>query len=157
MNTIYVEVDNEGEMLHFICERRSGVAITFPDGVWITTMPVPPGSEIPAARETKKPLGKESFPPRDLTEAAIVQVLAERGGTVKIRQDGWNIYDELAARLGVSFEVRQRPTPGTGEPAWRPEVGFARKNLEQRGTLAPTSDSGRGVWQLAVKSGGDDQ
>jgi hypothetical protein len=72
---------------------------------------------------------------------------------VKISQEAWNIYDELAARLGVSMESRRRLTEGTGEPAWRPEVGFARKNLEQRGELAPTAVSGRGVWQLAGGTG----
>lgn len=36
----------------------------------------------------------------------------------------------------------------TSEPAWRPEVGFARKNLEQRGVLKPTERSGRGVRAL---------
>jgi hypothetical protein len=70
---------------------------------------------------------------------------------VRIRdaESGWNIYDELAARLGVTIEARSRETAGTGEPAWRPEVGFRRKNLEQRGVIAPTVVSGRGVWQLA--------
>jgi hypothetical protein len=81
-----------------------------------------------------------------------VQILFEHGGRVRIRdaESGWNIYDEVAARLGVTIEARSRETPGTREPAWRPEVGFCRKNLEQRGVIAPTVVSGRGVWQLSA-------
>jgi hypothetical protein len=94
---------------------------------------------------------RQGFPPRHLTEATIVQVLREQGGSVKIRnrRTGWNIYDEVADRLNVSIEARSRVTEGTEEPAWRPEVGFCRKNLEQRGVIAPTAVSGRGVWQLS--------
>jgi hypothetical protein len=79
--------------------------------------------------------------------------LREHGGAVKIndKDSGWKIYDEIAARLGVSIEARRRLTSGTGEPAWRPEVGFARKNLEQKGILKPTEVSGRGVWSLNEK------
>lgn len=90
------------------------------------------------------------FPPRRLTEWAIVEILRARGGTVRIRDTDsrWNIYDEIADRLGVSAEARRRITPGTGEPAWRPEVGYCRKNLVQKGILEPTKVSGRGVWTL---------
>jgi hypothetical protein len=90
------------------------------------------------------------FPPRLLTKQTIVQILREHRGSVRIRdtETGWNIYDELAARLGVSVEARHRLTEGTGEPAWRPEVGFCRKDLEQIGTLEPTEVSGRGIWTL---------
>ncbi|MFO1488808.1 MAG: hypothetical protein U1F65_10045 [Verrucomicrobiota bacterium] len=90
------------------------------------------------------------FPPRSLTKQTIVQILREHGGSVRIRdtETGWNIYDELAARLGVSVEARRRLTEGTGEPAWRPEVGFCRKDLEQAAILAPTEVSGRGIWTL---------
>jgi hypothetical protein len=91
---------------------------------------------------------ESGFPPRRLTEEAIIRIIQEHGGSVKIRDEDWNIYDEIAARLGVSFESRRRLTRGTGEPAWRPEVGFCRKNLEQSGALAPTDVSGRGVWAL---------
>jgi hypothetical protein len=93
------------------------------------------------------------FPPRALTEETIVEVIKEHGGSVQIRDTatGWNIYDEIAARLGVSIEARRRLTAGTGEPAWRPEVGFARKNLEQSGVLKPTQESGRGTWALKSK------
>ena len=92
---------------------------------------------------------KSGFPHRRVIEDAIVQLLRERGGSVKIRTRLWNIYDELGERLGVPIRARQRPTSTTGEPAWRPEVGFARKNLELRGVIARTLLSGRGVWQLA--------
>ena len=90
------------------------------------------------------------FPPRSLTKQTIVQILREHGGSVRIRdtETGWNIYDELAARLGVSVEARRRLSEGTGEPAWRPEVGFCRKDLEQAAILEPTEVSGRGIWTL---------
>jgi hypothetical protein len=93
---------------------------------------------------------QNGFPPRSLTKQTIVQILREHGSSVRIRdtETGWNIYDELAARLGVSVEARRRLTEGTGEPAWRPEVGFCRKDLEQAGTLEPTEVSGRGIWTL---------
>jgi hypothetical protein len=84
----------------------------------------------------------------------IVQVLKERGGSVKVREkaSGWNIYDEIAARLGVSADARRRPTKGTGELAWRPEVGYCRKNLERAGILEPTRVSGWGTWALKKKT-----
>ena len=93
------------------------------------------------------------FPPRSLTEETIVDVLRERSGSAKItdRENGWNIYDELAARLGVTWVARNRLTTGTREPAWRPEVGYCRKNLEQAGVIEPTEKSGRGIWSLKAR------
>src|SRR5436190_1921770 len=142
MKTMFIDVSAQGAMLHFASNRATGMVITLPDDVWVTSMPVLPEMVPPASG--RQPIGASAtgFPPRDLTEEAIVQIIREYGGSVKIRQDDWNIYDELAARLGVSIEARRRLTAGTGEPAWRPEVGFARKNLEQRGELAPTAVSG---------------
>jgi hypothetical protein len=105
-----------------------------------------------ASKETpvEQVQSQNGFPPRLLTKQTIVQILREHGGSVRIRdiETGWNIYDELAARLGVSVEARCRLTEGTGEPAWRPEVGFCRKDLEQAAILAPTGVSGRGIWTL---------
>jgi hypothetical protein len=94
------------------------------------------------------------FPPRSLTEETIVDVLRERGGSARITdsENGWNIYDELAARLGVTWEARNRLTTGTREPAWRPEVGYCRKNLEQTGVIEPTEKSGRGIWSLKART-----
>jgi hypothetical protein len=102
-----------------------------------------------SGRYSPRRITRSGFPHRRVIEDAIVQLLRERGGSVKIRTRLWNIYDELGERLGVPIRARQRPTSTTGEPAWRPEVGFARKNLELRGVIAPTLLSGRGVWQLA--------
>lgn len=68
-------------------------------------------------------------------------------------RSGWSIYEEIAARLGVSIRARRRLTEGTGEPAWRPEVGYCRKNLVQAGILEPTKVSGRGVWTLKGTAG----
>ena len=92
---------------------------------------------------------KNGFPPRRLTEQAIVQICKEHGGSVKItdRQADWNIYSEIAARLGVSVEARKRQT-STGESAWRPEVGFAKKNLVEAGIIETPEISGVGIWTL---------
>ena len=86
---------------------------------------------------------------RTKIEETIVEIIRERGGRTMIKDptSGFNIYEEVADRVGVSREVQKRLTP-TGENAWRAEVGFARKNLEQRGLIAPTIESGRGVWKL---------
>lgn len=148
MRTIIVDVDAEGKelQLELTAGRTSGQAVlVLSDAVRLAATdgehsPVEPASD----QET-------GFPPRHLTEEVIVQVLRENGGKIRIRdkKSGWNIYDEVAARLGVSMEARQRPTPGTGEAAWRPEVGWARKNLEQAGVILSTEQSGRGVWKLA--------
>jgi hypothetical protein len=112
-----------------------------------------PESEAGAKPKFQTYRSESGFPPRSLTEEAIVQILREHGGSVKIRDKdtGWNVYDEIAARLGISVEARQRLTAGTGEPAWRPEVGFARKNLEQEGVIVPTERSGWGIWELAER------
>jgi hypothetical protein len=82
-------------------------------------------------------------------EEAIVQIIKEHGGQIAVKDpiSGFNVYQEVGRRIGVDRELQTRLTP-TGENAWRAEVGFARKNLEQRGVIAPTSESGRGVWKL---------
>jgi hypothetical protein len=111
----------------------------------------------PVERSTPRPdpilrgYDKSGFPSRILAEAVIIQTLREYGGRVRIRdaKAGWNIYDELAARLGVSVESRTRVIAGAGEPAWWTEVGMARQNLELRGVVRPISESGPEVWALA--------
>jgi hypothetical protein len=151
MKTIVIEVDRGGSTIDLMLKAgaNSGQAV----------LVLSEHVEIKSKGQGSTPLrpgfrafvSDNGFPPRKLTEEAIVQILRENGGSVKIRDEstGWNIYDEIAARLGVSIEARRRRTPGTGEPAWRPEVGYARKNLEQDGIIAPTEQSGRGVWALA--------
>jgi len=86
---------------------------------------------------------------RTKVEETILEIIRDRGGRTLIKDpaSGFNIYEEVANRVGISREVQRRLTP-TGENAWRAEVGFARKNLEQRGVIAPTIESGRGVWKL---------
>ena len=93
----------------------------------------------------------KGYPPRPLTGQIIVAILSEHGGSAKIRDkaSGWNIYDEIAARLGVTIEARQRTHPESGDPIWRNEVGYVRKTLEHQGLLLPSEKSGRGIWQLA--------
>jgi hypothetical protein len=86
---------------------------------------------------------------RSKIEEQIIAIIKDRGGqtAVKDHMSGFNIYEEVAHRLGLARELLKELTP-TGENRWRAEVGFARKNLEQRGVIAPTSQSGRGVWRL---------
>lgn len=90
---------------------------------------------------------------RTKIEETILEIIRERGGWTLIKDpsSGFNIYEEVANRVGVSRELQKRLTP-TGENAWRAEVGFARKNLEQRRVIAPTMESGRGVWKLKQKT-----
>jgi hypothetical protein len=153
MKTLIVDVPRSGCTVQLALRTGMStgqVVLVLPDEVDV----VQPAVTTHAGPESPPPLSgysEDGFPPRRLTEAAIVQILREHGGRVKIRnpETGWNIYDEVAARLGVSIEARSRETEGTGEPAWRPEVGFCRKNLEQRRVIVPTEVSGRGVWQLA--------
>jgi hypothetical protein len=151
MKTIVIEVDRGGATIDLMLKAgaNSGQAVlVLSEHVEIKSKGQGPTASRPGFRAFVSDSG---FPPRKLTEEAIVQILHENGGSVKIRDEstGWNIYDEIAARLGVSIEARRRRTPGTGEPAWRPEVGYARKNLEQDSIIAPTEQSGRGVWALA--------
>lgn len=89
---------------------------------------------------------------RSAIEGAILDILHEHRGRVQIVDpvNGFNIYEEVATRLSILPELQKELTAG-GEPRWRAEVGFARKNLEQRGIIAPTSESGRGVWMLKKK------
>jgi hypothetical protein len=129
--------------------RTGNVLIVCDDDLSVAT----PGSNPPISpMPLQGPVWRTTtgFPPRALTEEAIVDVLRERGGSAKItdRENGWNIYDEIAARLSVTWEARNRLTPGTREPAWRPEVGYCRKNLEQAGVIEATQKSGRGIWAL---------
>ena len=151
MKTIVIDVASGGTHIELVLKGgvSSGqVVLVLSDEVEIKAPgTVQHGSIDAAYREYTSDTG---FPPRKLTEQAIVQIVKEHSGDQSelpiSRQVG--TYDEIAARLGVSMEARRRLTAGTRESAWRPEVGFARKNLEQRGIVSPTDVSGRGVWQL---------
>lgn len=150
MKTVVVEVDKGGSTIDLTLKAgaNSGQAVlVLSDSVEIKSKASGTAHVDEGFRTF---VSDNGFPPRKLTEETNVQILREHGGQVRIRDQssGWNIYDEIAARLGVSIEARRRLTPG-GEPAWRPEVGYARKNLEQNGIIAPTDESGRGVWALA--------
>jgi hypothetical protein len=154
MKTIIIDVTKSPAKIELVLApgRTSGQAVlVLTDDVELAPQP----AATPSAPSVTPPTfhqhsSANGFPPRRLTEHTIVQILRENGGSVRIRDSasGWNIYDEIAARLGVSVQARRRMTPGTGEPAWRPEVGYCRKNLEQAGILQPTDVSGRGVWTL---------
>lgn len=151
MKTVVIDVDKSGSTIDLILKgsANSGQAVlVLSENVEIK--PAKAQGREPSGRGFREFVSDKGFPPRKLTEETIVQILREHGGSVKIRDEasGWNIYDEIAARLGVSIEARRRLTAGTGEPAWRPEVGYARKNLEQTRVIAPTDQSGRGTWQL---------
>jgi len=110
---------------------------------------LPPSANGPKGTGVPPPKDGGSRFDRTKIEETILEILRERGGRTMIKDptSGFNIYEEVAGRVGVSREVQKRLTP-TGENAWRAEVGFARKNLEQRGVIAPTVESGRGVWKL---------
>ena len=128
--------------------ETADIVILLPDEVQIVW---PVERSTPRPDPTLRGYDKSGFPSRILAEAVIIQTLREYGGSVTVRdaQAGWNIYDELAARLGVSVESRTRLNRVTGEPAWWTEVGLARQNLELRGVVRPASDSGADVWRLA--------
>lgn len=152
MKTRAFEIGARGltiELKPMTSSRTGHVLIVCDDDVSIV---VPGASPIASPVHARGSIWQtaKGFPPDSLTEETIVDILRERGGSAKItdRENGWNIYDELAARLGVSWEARNRLTPGTGEPAWRPEVGYCRKHLEQAGIIEPTEKSGRGIWTL---------
>lgn len=158
MRSIIIDVGEKGAQITLVLRpgETSGQAVLLlGDSVEIASSPSKPA--IPISSPSGFRVGfqeyerRNGFPPRALTEQAIIQILRENGGSVRIRdsETGWNIYDEVAARLGVSVEARRRRTAGTGEPAWRPEVGYARKHLEQQGIILPTEVSGRGVWSLS--------
>jgi len=88
-------------------------------------------------------------------ENTIVEIIQENMGSVEIRDldNGKNIYDEIADRLGISPEERHRLTRGTEksvDKAWRAQVGYARKRLVEWGDIEPTKVSGWGVWKLTI-------
>ena len=151
MHSYQIVIPKAGRSVQFRVtghNETADIVILLPDEVQVVW---------PVERSTPRPdpslrgYDKAGFPSRILAEAVIVQTLREYGGKVKIRdaKAGWNIYDELAARLGVSVESRTRVTGGAGEPAWWTEVGLARQNLELRGVMRPISESGPEVWSLA--------
>jgi hypothetical protein len=139
MKTLAITVGQAGADVRFRLRSGSSNAEV--------TLSVPNGVEV-ILGTSQAPTHSRDFPHRGSTKETIVDILEENGGSIKIRTDDWNIYDEVAARLGVSIVARNRLTSGTGEPAWRPEVGFCRKDLEQEGTIEPTAVSGRGNWKL---------
>lgn len=152
MRTIIIDIARNGTRIDLVLAsgRASGQAVlVLGDDVEIR-IPSPEPGGVNQTRAFEEFQNENGFPPRRLTEQTIVQILREHGDSVRIRdtESGWNIYDEIAARIGVSVEARRRLTAGTGEPAWRPEVGFCRKNLERAGIIESTELSGRGVWKL---------
>src|SRR5437660_880885 len=75
MKTLYVELSTSGAMFHFASNRPAGMVITVPDDVWVTSMPVMPEMVPPPARRSPVLESTAGFPPRALTEAAIVQII----------------------------------------------------------------------------------
>ncbi|MDP3882545.1 MAG: winged helix-turn-helix domain-containing protein [Candidatus Staskawiczbacteria bacterium] len=107
--------------------------------------------ELPGDKWTLNPnWAKESK-----IEDTIVEIIQEHRGSVEIRDldNGKNIYDEIADRMGISPEERRRLTRGTEksvDKAWRAQVGYARKRLVDWGDIEPTNVSGWGVWKLTI-------
>jgi len=149
-----IKIDEE------VWEKLKGAAIAFdqpndalrrllglPDGKLPPLAPNGPSGSAPGS-----PGASASRFDRSKIEETILEIIRERGGRIMVKDptSGFSIYEEVANRVGVSRDVQKRLTP-TGENAWRAEVGFARKNLEQRAIIAPTIESGRGVWMLKKK------
>ena len=151
MHSYQIVIPKAGRAVQFRLtghNETADIVILLPDEVQVVW---------PVERSTPRPdpslrgYDKAGFPSRILAEAVIIQTLREFGGSVKIRdvKAGWNIFDELAARLGVSVKSRTHVSAGAKEPAWWTEVGLARQNLELRGVVRPISESGPEVWALA--------
>jgi len=96
---------------------------------------------------------------------AVVNILNERGGIVRITQDDWTIYDEVANRLQLSSEERTRETP-RGASAIEALVGHVKAALEneriisdvpgQPGTWTLQDGPKPGlVWLMTLGQGGD--
>ncbi len=129
MRTVIVDVGNAGTRIDLVLKggATSGqVVLVVSDTVDINP-PAPAHAAPPRAiREHQSTTG---FPPRALTEETIVQILNEHGGSVQIRDavSGWNIYDEVAARLGVSVEAGGGAPPGPENPLGVPRSAIVAR------------------------------
>lgn len=91
------------------------------------------------------------FPARSITKNALIDLIAEQGGSVRTtaRFKNWSVYEELANRLNLSQEARTRQTTGSrGQTLWRSEVGYAVLELRRNGTLKQTKGRGAKTWEL---------
>jgi len=77
---------------------------------------------------------------------ALVNILNERGGIVRITQDDWTIYDEVANRLELSPEERARETP-TGASALEVTVSHVKAALENERIISDVPGQ-PGTWTL---------
>jgi hypothetical protein len=77
---------------------------------------------------------------------ALVNILHDEGGRVQITQDSWNIYDEVADRLGLSPLDRKKTTRG-GELALRATVGYVKHVLKTERIISDVPGQ-PGVWTL---------
>lgn len=111
MRAITIDVDKRGALINLALAegRRSGqvVLVLSHDVQMITQADESSSAVAPGFHEYE---GKGGFPPRRLTEHAIVQVLREHGGSVRIRDEatGWNIYELLKEQMAAAgIRVRQ--------------------------------------------------
>lgn len=89
------------------------------------------------------------FPQMPLIEEEILYVIAERGGSIKIRDGEWSIFEELADRFKLSDEARTRiTTEKYSEIAWNKRVRQCRRNLAKDGLVEKDKVSGQGTWTL---------
>jgi hypothetical protein len=77
---------------------------------------------------------------------ALVNILHDNGGKVQITQDSWNIYDEVADRLRLTPEDREKKTRG-GEPALRATVGYVKHVLKIERIISDVPGQ-PGIWTL---------
>ena len=77
---------------------------------------------------------------------ALVNILHERGGIVRIMQNDWTIYDELANRLQLSPDERTRKTR-SGTSAFEATVGLVQAALRNERIVSEVPGE-PGTWTL---------
>ena len=122
MRSLIVEIPREGARLEFHLSGgvTSGqIVVVIPDGVEIGALPqADQRTQTTAPRKPTSPLREwhspNGFPPRELTEQAITQVLREHGGRVKIRDESRGSGDR--GQVSQSNISRRAPTVASDYP-----------------------------------------
>ncbi len=76
------------------------------------------------------------------------RVLAERGSSRPA-----DLYDDVAARAGLTEEDREVRDSSSGQIVWKNRIQFARQSLIDAGVVVGPSDDGwqRGRWQISAE------